>query len=149
MPEFAGEASTYVEAPPERCYALVTDIGRMGEWSPETVRAQWLDGATGPAVGARFRGTNKEGIFRWSTTPHVLVVEPVREFAFRTKTTVWRYRFEPEGTGTRITESFEVEHYPWVLRLLSPPSRRQPLMVEGMRTTLERIKAAAEAGAAA
>src|SRR5687768_14377997 len=65
MPEFAGEASTYVEAPPERCYALVTDIGRMGEWSPETVRAQWLDGATAPAVGARFRGTNKEGVIRW------------------------------------------------------------------------------------
>jgi uncharacterized protein YndB with AHSA1/START domain len=147
MPEFAGEAATYVEAPPERCYALVTDIARMGEWSPETVRAQWLDGATEPAVGARFRGTNKEGIFRWSTTPEVLAAEPAREFAFRTKETVWRYRFEPEGAGTRITESFEVEHYPWVLRLLFPPNRRQPQMVADMRTTLERIKAAAEATA--
>ena len=145
MPEFAGEAATYVEASPERCYALVSDVTRMSEWSPETVRVQWVGGATGPAVGARFRGTNKQGIIRWSTTPEVLVVEPAREFAFRTKETVWRYRFEAEGTGTRITESFEVEHYPWVLRVIAPPRRRQPEMVEGMRTTLERIKAAAEA----
>ena len=147
MPEFTGEAATYVAAPPEVCYALVTDITRMGEWSPETVRAQWLDDATGPAVGARFKGTNKEGVIRWSTTPEVLAVEPGREFAFRTKETVWRYRFEPEGAGTRITESFAVEHYPWFLRLAFPARRRQPQMVAGMRTTLERIKAAAEAAA--
>jgi len=147
MPELAGEAATYVEAPPDRCYALVADVTRMAEWSPETVRARWVGGATGPAVGARFRGTNKQGIIRWSTTPEVLVVAPSREFAFRTKETVWRYRFEPEGTGTRITESFEVEHYPWYLKVVAPASRRQPEMVEGMRTTLERIKAAAEAAA--
>jgi hypothetical protein len=147
MPVFAGEAATYVQAPPGTCWELVSDVTRMGEWSPETVRVQWLDGATGPAVGARFRGKNRWGIFQWSTTPEIVAVEPGRELAFRTRETVWRYRFEPEGAGTRITESFEVERYPWVLRLLAPPARRQPQLVTGMRTTLERIKAAAEAAA--
>jgi hypothetical protein len=149
MPEFVGEATTYVEATPEACYALVSDVTRMGEWSPETVRVQWLDGATAPVVGARFRGTNKQGIIRWSTKPLILTVEPAREFAFRTKETIWRYRFEAEGTGTRITESFEVEHYPWFLQIVAPQRRRQPEMVAGMRTTLERIKAVAEAAARA
>ena len=52
------EVSTEIAAAPETVYALVSDITRMGEWSPETVRAVWTRGATGPAVGAR---TTRDG----------------------------------------------------------------------------------------
>src|SRR5262245_18234309 len=66
-----GSATLDIEAAPQTVYALITDVTRMGEWSPETRRAEWVGGATGPAVGARFRGHNKLGIARWSMTPTV------------------------------------------------------------------------------
>ena len=107
-----GQASVHVDAPPAKVYDTVTDVTRMGEWSPETVRCEWLDGATGPAVGARFKGSNKNGIIRWSTKPSVVVADG-QEFAFVTEfrgkdSTKWTYRFEPEGDGTKLTESFEL-----------------------------------------
>ncbi|HAS09465.1 MAG TPA: SRPBCC family protein, partial [Acidimicrobiaceae bacterium] len=49
--------SREIAAPPQRVWELISDITRMGEWSPETTGGKWLKGATGPAVGARFRGT--------------------------------------------------------------------------------------------
>src|SRR5688500_3788588 len=108
-----GEASVYVDAPPEKVYEVVTDVTRMGEWSPECRHCEWLDGATGPTVGARFKGSNKNGIFRWSTKPEVVVADEGREFAFATSLggkdgTKWSYRFEPEGGGTKVIESFEL-----------------------------------------
>ncbi len=44
-----------IAAPPEKVYALVSDITRMGEWSPECRSCRWADEATGPTVGARFK----------------------------------------------------------------------------------------------
>src|SRR3954471_13280853 len=106
-----GQASVHVDAPPQAVYDAVTDVTRMGEWSPETVKCEWLDGATRPAVGARFKGTNKRGFVRWSTKPRVVVAEQGREFAFVTEglgpATRWTYRFESATDGgTDATESF-------------------------------------------
>jgi uncharacterized protein YndB with AHSA1/START domain len=144
MSVMKGEASVHVDAPPEKLYALVSDVTRMGEWSPETVSCEWIDGATGPAVGAKFKGRNKDGFMRWSTKPEVTAVEPGREFAFKTSETVWRYVFEPEEGGTKVTESFDVVSYPRLLSIVAPPKRREPKLINGMQTTLQRLKAAAE-----
>lgn len=108
-----GQASIVIAAAPERVWALVSDVTRTGEWSPENVGGTWLDGATGPAVGARFRGTNRRAKRSWSTTCEVLVADPDREFAFATGSaaraqTIWRYQLEPVSEGTRVTESFEL-----------------------------------------
>ena len=46
----------HIDAPPEKVWGLVSDITKMGEYSPEVFEAEWLGGATGPAVGARYRG---------------------------------------------------------------------------------------------
>src|SRR5689334_11050854 len=97
-----GEAAVHVDAPPAKVYDVVSDVTRMGEWSPETTRCEWLDGANGPAVGARFKGSNQRGIARWSTKPRVTVADPGREFAFVVghrghDQTQWSYRFEPDG----------------------------------------------------
>ena len=142
-----GEASIHVDATPDEVYALVSDVTRMGEWSPECVKAEWIDGATGPAVGAKFKGHNKIGRFmKWSTSPEVTVADPGREFAFRTKETIWRYRLAPAagGAGTEVTESFEVVSYNKAMQLIAPERKRQPQMVEGMHETLRRLKATAE-----
>src|SRR6188472_460372 len=104
-----GEARVRVDATPEALYDMVSDVTRMGEWSPETVRCEWVDGATGPAVGAKFKGSNKRGIARWSTTPTVVVADGNREFAFVVDdTTKWSFRCEADGEGTRLVESFEM-----------------------------------------
>ena len=153
-----GEASIGISSTPETVYELVTDVTRMGEWSPETVSGQWIDGAVGPVVGARFKGVNQHGKARWSTKPRVVAADPGHEFAFVVPhlgrdITRWSYRFVPDGTGTTVTESFELlENVPWYLvlgdRLLGITDRKGDLESD-MRRTLERVKAAVEAGSAA
>lgn len=149
----------HVDAPPERLYELVSDITRMGEWSPETVRCRWIGGATGPAVGARFKGTNRRRFLRWGTKARIVAAEPGREFTFVVgvlmfgrEMTKWRYTFEPApGGGTDVTESFEMmDDLPWVIafgerRLMGIRDRRADLEA-AMQRTLENLKTAAEAG---
>ena len=76
--------TVHMDATPEQVWALVSDVTRIGEFSPETFEAEWLDGATGPAVGAKFRGhvkRNEIGPIYW-TTCRVTACEPGREFGF-------------------------------------------------------------------
>jgi uncharacterized protein YndB with AHSA1/START domain len=145
--------TVHMASSPERVWALVSDITNTGKWSPETFEAEWLDGATGPAVGVRFRGhvrRNGRGPVYW-TTCTVTACNPGREFAFtvggpggRTFNT-WRYQLEPGAEGTEVTESFELPNGAmfrlyWVIA----GRWRGRTNVNGMRTTLERIRAAAE-----
>lgn len=72
-----------IDATPEALYDIVADVTRAPELSPEIERCEWLDGATGPAVGARFRATNRVGRRRaWRNTPVVTVAQRGKEFAF-------------------------------------------------------------------
>jgi uncharacterized protein YndB with AHSA1/START domain len=144
-----------IAAPPERVYELVSDITRMGEWSPECYRCTWTKGATGPAVGARFKAKNKgrRGP-SWSSTPVVTVADSGRAFAFNRSgpgigSYTWRYDFEPIPTGTRLTESFEAERplskaMSWITMKWTGSADRDADLHEGMLTTLSHIKAAAE-----
>ncbi len=98
-----GEVTEHIDAAPEKIYELVSDVRRMGEWSPECMRGEWLDGATGPAAGARFKGSNKRGPFRWSTKPKVVTADG-HEFAFVVThrgrdMTKWSYQFAPAARG--------------------------------------------------
>src|SRR5436190_22829910 len=75
--------STDIAARPDKVYELVSDITRMGEWSPECYRCSWTKGATGPEVGARFKAKNKGGRGpSWFNTPKVTAADPGREFYF-------------------------------------------------------------------
>ena len=71
-----------IAASPEKVWALVTDLPRMGEWSPENQGGAWTKGATGPAVGARFAGKNKNGKKSWSTSVEVNVYDAPKKFSF-------------------------------------------------------------------
>lgn len=109
------EMSTVVATPPEVIYALVADVTRTPQFSPEIDSCRWLDGATGPTLGARFEAVNTAPAGRrWKNRPIVRVADPGREFCFaRTEpfagTVAWRYRFEPVERGTWVTQSYEVE----------------------------------------
>jgi uncharacterized membrane protein len=141
-----GEARILIAVPADELWSMVTDVTRMPEWSPETYRARWLGDATGPEVGAKFRGWNKHGFLRWFTNPKVIESEPGQAFGFDTGSTRWRYQFnEQPGGMTEVVESFEtrpVPGYDAVLKLF----RRQEQLEEGARQTLQRIKQAAERG---
>ena len=65
----SGEVSLHMDAPPEKVWALVSDVTRIGEFSPETFEARWTRGSTGPEVGASFKGhvkRNGVGPTYWS-----------------------------------------------------------------------------------
>jgi len=154
-PEPADAVSLRIEATPQALYDLVSDPEGIGKLSPECTGGRWLDGATGPAVGARFKGTNKRGPIRWSTTNTVVAAERGVEFSFETKqsATRWTYRFEPDGTGAVVTESRgPAGNYPLVARifttlLLGGVDDHTEELRDGMRATLERLKLLAETGA--
>ena len=153
-PDPSDQVSLHVEAPPDRVYEIVTDIAQMGRLSPECVGGRWLGDATGPAVGARFKGTNKRGIARWSTTNEVVEADPGRAFSFKTLQSgyQWTYRMEPDATGTLVTESRAAfKDRPLVAKvftqiLLGGEDGHTEELRAGMRQTLERVKAIAEAG---
>jgi hypothetical protein len=140
-------------APASRVWDLVSDITRIGEFSPETFEAQWLDGAVGSATGARFRGhvrRNGRGPVYW-TTCTVTASDPGRVFAFDvagpggTTLNSWRYDLRPGPDGTDVTESFELPDR-LLIRLywLLAGRARQRTNLDGMRATLEGIKTAVE-----
>jgi hypothetical protein len=149
-----GKVSTTIGVSPEVLYDLVSDVRRMGGWSPECQRCEWIDGATGPVVGARFKGSNAHGKARWSTKPKVVTADPGREFAFVTAhlgrdMTKWSYVFEPAPDGTVVTESFEMlTAMPWyfavVDRYLMGVKDRQADLEKNMTETLQRLKSVAE-----
>jgi uncharacterized membrane protein len=149
--------SVVIEAPAERIYALVSDLPRMGEWSPECRRVEWLDGSSGPAEGARFVGHNQggpRGLMKWSREGRVVTADPGREFAFATQEgghegTEWRYRMEPVAGGTRVTETYTVTRIPAWARVLDVPTNRAGELREALRHTLDRLKQAAESAPAA
>jgi Polyketide cyclase / dehydrase and lipid transport len=145
-------AETVVNAAPARMYELVSDLPRMGEWSPECQRVEWEGGASGPAAGATFVGHNKggpRGLMKWSRRGRVLVADPGREFSFVTEeggreSTIWRYLFEAVDGGTRVTESYEVKRIPVWARIVDVPTNRARELSEGMEHTLSRLKTTAE-----
>ena len=146
-----------IEAPAEAVYDLVADITNMGRWSPETYRAEWVDGATKAVPGAKFKGWNKQKILglpaKWSTTSVVRQAHRGVAFSFDTSTSGarWTYRFEPTDTGCRVTESREMVQVPLASRIMDLfiGSTRDRQVTEGMQETLQRLKVAAELEASA
>jgi len=107
-----GSASIRVEASPADAYGLVTDLTRLPTLSPENVRCEFTGDNEVISVGATFKGHNKAGDYEWSADCVVLSAEPGREFSFQVPpdweyATVWTYRFEPDGDGVVVTESFD------------------------------------------
>jgi len=143
-----------MNAPAPEVWNLVSDITRIGEFSPETFEAEWLGDATGPKVGAQFRGhvrRNGRGPVYWTTCNVVACIDE-QEFAFEVlaggkPVNTWKYRLEPTDEGTRVTESFELAdtlafRFYWAVAGWARGRTNR----NGMRATLERIKAVVEAG---
>lgn len=142
-----------MSAPAQTIWDLVSDVRNTGRFSPETFEAEWLDGATAPALGAKFRGhvrRNEIGPVYW-TTCRVTACDPGREFGFEVlagdrPVNNWHYRLEKVDGGTDVTESFRMTEglFTSLFGVLGGQLRRRR-NERDMRTTLQRIKAVVEA----
>ena len=152
------EVSTHIDASPEKVWALMGDPTRIPEFSPEVQRVTWIGGATGPAIGARFRGSNRLGWHRWSTTCEVVAYELGREIAWNVSAggvpiSRWGYLLAVAGEGVcRLTETFD-DRRPGIIRfapvsfVVSSVRGVRDITGHnraGMEQTLAAIKAAAE-----
>jgi len=145
----------HVEASPDVLYAILSDVTRTPERTPDIVRCEWIDGATGPAVGARFKAINTAGKrARWSNKPIVTAADPGREFTFtRTEpfggTIEWKHVLTAEGPGTRVTESYTVlkpvSPFGWfIIGTLCGLKDRQTDLHNSMVSSLDRLAELAE-----
>ena len=143
----------HIDAEPLRVWELVSDVTKMGAYSPEVFEAEWLGGATGPAVGVRYRGhvkRNERGPTYW-TVCEITECEPGKVFEFavvmRDKpVNTWRYELSAaSGGGTDVTESFRLPDnlFTKVWRPLGGFLRKNRNRRDMLRT-LERVKEAAE-----
>jgi uncharacterized protein YndB with AHSA1/START domain len=143
------QAQIDIDAPVAKVWGLVSDFGRMPQWSPQCR----LMKALGPLrQGTRTINVNRRNFMFWPTTSTVTEVIPEKKIAFRVNSnnTIWSYELEPTANGTRLVESRHAENgtkaaSTFTINALfgGVPSFEREL-VEGMHTSLARIKAAAE-----
>jgi hypothetical protein len=147
------DRSILVHARPDDVYPLIADPIRMAQWSPECVRCRWVGGSRRAVVGARFRGTSRNGWRRWTTTSTIADVRDGELFAwevtyFGLPVARWEYRLENEGDAVRLIEAVD-DRRGRFLRAVSPlitgSSDRDTRNAATMESTLVAIKAAAEA----
>ena len=154
------EARIWIDAPPARVWKLVSDIELMPAMSSELRSVEWLDGANGPAAGARFAGRSRhEALGEWESTSQVTEFEPERAFGWAVgdpadPAALWRFLLEPKDGGTELAEWVQMGPGPSGLSLAigAMPDKEQKIVFVRMRefernmtATLEQIKARAEA----
>lgn len=101
--------SLVIARSPEELYDMVSDVTRMGEWSPICTACWWDDGESA-RVGAWFTGRNELPERTWETRSEIVAADRGREFAFVVggSLTRWGYAFTPVDGETRVTESWEL-----------------------------------------
>ncbi|MFI9362821.1 SRPBCC family protein [Kitasatospora sp. NPDC053057] len=166
------QCEVFVQAPVERVWALVADIELPARLSPELQRVAWLDGADGPAVGARFEGYNSRPTMRdWRTVSEVVELTEHRSFAWAVldadgrfgdpvsevagALARWRFDLIPEDGGTQLRQSVVIGpgRSGVVLAIEARPEAEEKIVAfrlgelrTGMTATLEGVKSLAEAG---
>jgi uncharacterized membrane protein len=138
-----------INAPADKVWALISDFRRMPQWSPQCR----LMKAFGPLrQGTRTININRRNFLYWPTTSTVTELIPEKKLAFRVNTnnTIWTYELEPTENGTRVVESRHAENGVkpaanfTVQKLFGGVPNFERELIDGMNTSLERIKAAAE-----
>lgn len=141
-----------IAAAPLTVWRFVTDLPRMGEWSPENQGGEWVKGATGPAVGALFKGRNSNGKKSWSTQVKVIECDEPRKFAFALMIggrswCDWVYQIEATANGSRVTHSWIDRRSKLGVRLgklVSGVADRSDHNRRNMEVTLDNLKKAVE-----
>lgn len=144
------EASIEIAATPQDVWTIVSDLKRMGEWSPQC-RKMRVSGEV--REGTKTFNINRKGFLVWPTTSKVVRFEPNKAIAFRVNEnrTIWSYTLEATETGTRVVERREaptgtsqVSQF-LIKTVLGGAESFEADMIVGMNATLARIKNEAEA----
>ncbi|MET8248669.1 SRPBCC family protein [Streptomyces sp. NPDC005202] len=158
------EAAVWIDAPPQAVWDLVSDIGLMPRISNELQSVEWLDGCSGPRVGARFLGRSRhEALGEWSTTSYVVTYEPPRVFSWAVQdrqnpSAVWRFTLEPQEGGTLLRQWAQLGPGPSGLSLAieQMPDKEQKIVFvrlrefeTAIRATLTTVKEIAESASGA
>lgn len=143
--------SVALAAEPLIVWSLVSDLPRMGRFSPENVGGTWVGGATGPALLAEFRGTNRNGARQWWTRVRVVACEPGRLFTFDVRTPFgvrvsrWSYEITPTAEGCLLTENWYRVGSWFIRRFMGPRvtgrADRPGYNVTSIEHTLAEVKA--------
>lgn len=144
------ESSIDIDASPATVWRVVSDLKRMGEWSPQC-RKMFVFGGP-PKLGTRTLNINHAGKVHWPTNAKVVAFVPEEKIAFRIveNRTVWTYALEATSTGTKLTESRTapdgVSRISNVLtsRLFGGTARFEGALEKGIHKTLARIKSEVE-----
>ena len=145
--------STHVDAPAEVVYDLVSDVTGQHRFTEECQRSQWVHPATGPEVGAVFRGSNRNGPFRWATTAEVVSAEPGRRFRYVVRSlgapiAEWEYVIEPGEHGCEVAETVFDRRGPFMRYVVAPLATgvwdRSEHNRRNMERTLEKLREVAE-----
>lgn len=145
------EATIDITATPEQVWAVVSDLKRMSEWSPQTRKMIVRGGPV--SVGTTTINVNKKGLLVWPTTAKVITFEPGRELRFRINEnrSIWSFTLEPTSTGTRVVQRREAPtgtsklSQTLVKYVLGGPEAFDDDLTVGMNSTLARLKNEIEA----
>jgi hypothetical protein len=144
-------ASADMRASADQVYAVISDVTRIPEWSPETARAEW-------SAPDRFNAWNRRRLGRWRTTARVVEAEPGQRFSFIVQVmgrdwTQWTYVVEPgaDADATRLTEEFRMcVPMPFGVvafeRLFLFVWDRRKDLQRNLQISVDRIRAIVEAG---
>jgi hypothetical protein len=138
-----------IETTPDKAFSVITNLPSMGRLSPENDGGQWL-GATGPRVGAKFKGDNSRAGDKWSTIATVKVYDPPNSFVFdvswhRLPIARWEYSIEVAPGGCRVTETWRDRRNVLIRRQGdSDGFVRSEYTKDSIRQTLEKLKAYCE-----
>lgn len=149
-------ATVRIAASPDTVYAMVSDLTRMGEWSPEATGGEWAGGVSGPAVGAKFKGNNCNGDKKWKAVSKVTEATAPTRFAFVNalgplKVSEWCYEITPVdgGVACDVTESWQL-NAPGLIgavgKFVTGVPDRTAHTKTMIDTTLARLKESAESG---
>jgi hypothetical protein len=140
-----------IAADPALVYDLITDLPTLAELAEETTSMRWRRGDCARA-GAVFKGSNRHGVHRWSTTCTVTEAEPGRAFAFDVSyfgipIARWRYDIAGQEGGCRVSESTWDRRPGWFVKpggMATGVPDRDAANAGHIRLTLHRLKARAE-----
>jgi hypothetical protein len=144
LSQFGGEVSLVIAAAPDQVWKVVSDLDGIGDRSPECVGVSFLDGATGPDTGVRFKGRNRLGPVRWSTVSTIEEWDPPHRLTYVARflgaATRWTYELQAVPEGTRVTERFQTCGSNPVILIGDKAMRRPAKLRRDMLRTLEGVR---------
>lgn len=146
------ESRIDIEAPPERVWALISDVRNIADWSPQVTSTRLRAGFEECALGTQFTSRNVHGELEWTTHGEIVRFSPGSEIAFRVEENwvIWGFQLAATATGTELVQRRETPEGVSQLSqdltdgFMGGTDQFAEALRAGMRQTLEAIKAAAE-----